>query len=466
MSVATAPPVARGGVGRASVTLILSSFASSAIGLLYWLIVARQLSKEQVGLDSAVVNTVTLVTTLGSLDLVNAIPRFLPAAGHRAARFIRSAYAVAIGLALVIAAAFLLGVRTWTPSLTYLVNDRTWTVWFLISVVVWAIFVLQDCVLIGFQRSQWIPIENISFAVLKLGSLIVLLELTPRYAVLLSWTLPAFVVVMAVNLRLVRPIVQHDARLLPDTLPPTRSIARSVLVGNSANIVGIVVGGSLPLLVTERLGAEANASYYLAWTMAYVLFLAPRYVSLVVLARAEHDRESFDDLVVDATLASMAIVAASVAVAVAGAGPLLGLVGDAYQGDTVLLLRIMCLAAIPHCVAMMAGAWARGRQRLRLAVAITTAEYTLVALLVMSLVGPLGVLGLGWAWLLAECVIAVGLIIAAVRSGVVTAGRVATSTRRGLAFSRQFVARRGRRPVADAVPGVENGLLEGRGRHS
>lgn len=212
-------------IGGASAVLIGSSFVSSAIGLAYWLVAARSLSPAQLGLDAAVVNTVMLATNLGSLDLVHAVPRYLPAAGNRAAAFVRTSYGVAVGLSLLVAVVFLVGVRTWTPSLAYLVDQVAWTALFLLAVMAWSTFALQDCVLIGLRRSNWVPIENVVFSVLKLVLLLVLVEVAPRYAVLLSWTLPALLFVAIVNLGVVRRAVRPTADTPPVSLPSSSPIS-------------------------------------------------------------------------------------------------------------------------------------------------------------------------------------------------------------------------------------------------
>jgi len=143
--------------------------------------------------------------------------------------------------------------------------------------------------------------------------------------------------------------------------------------------------------------------------MAYVLFLAPRYVSLVVLSRAEHQPEQLDDITLRATLASIALVGVAALVALVLARPVLGLVGSAYQDEAVGLLQLMCLAAVPHCVVVMVAAWARGRQRVVLAVLVSIAEYVAMIGFALLFVGRMGVMGFGWAWLAGETLAAVVL---------------------------------------------------------
>jgi O-antigen/teichoic acid export membrane protein len=439
------PRASRNGVGATSVTLILSQFAGSAIGLVYWLVAAHQLDKAQLGLDAAVINSALLASNLGSLDLVNAIPRYLPAAGSRSGVFIKVAYSVSVVLGLATAAVFLIGVDTWSPTLSVLVTNRAWLLWFLLTVVVWCVFSLQDSVLMGFQRSQWIPAENLSFSVLKLLMLFGFLQFAPEYALIGSWTVSAGVFVVIVNAGLVRRVVIHETVHQPSTLPPRRKLARSVLVGNSSNIIAIIIGGSLPIIVAERLGAESNASYYLAYTLSYVLFLAPRYVGLVVLAQAEHHRDRFDALAIRAALASMAVVGVSVVIAWVGAGPLLGLLDSGYDTETVELMRLMCLAAIPHCVVQLTGSWARGHQRLGLAFVITFTEYLLLGGLVLALLGGNGLMGVGWAWLITECTIALAIVLMGVRGRHISTHLVLEAARDGSRSLTRMVDRARRR---------------------
>lgn len=427
---ASLPPAP--GIGRTSVLLIGSNFATSAIGLLYWILAARRLDAAQLGVDAALVNTIVFVTNLGSLDLGNATPRFLPSSGRHAARFVGWVYAIATTLGLVVAVVYLLGADRWTPSLRIVVDEPLWAVMFCVGVVAWSIFALQDTVLIGLGQSRWIPPENVTFAVAKLGLLLALLEWSPRHAVLLSWVLPAAVFAVAVNLGIIRPALRDPDVVRPDRLPPVRRVARTVIVGNTANLMGIVALGVVPLVITERLGAQANASYYLAWTMAYVLFLAPRYVSLAVLARSHDTDDRFDAHSVRAALVSGGVVAASAAIASVLARPVLELVGSDYSDAAVDVLRILCWAAVPNVVVTIAIGWARGRDRLGTAITLNAAQYGAVLTVVIVAAERLGVRGIAWTWfavtsMLAGVVVLVGRRrIGAAYRGITVARRLAT----------------------------------------
>ena len=55
----------------------------------------------------------------------------------------------------------------------------------------------------------------------------------------------------------------------------------------------------------------------------------------------------------------------------------------------------------------------------------------MVAGLVVALVEPFGVMGIGWAWFIAESAIAIGVLVAGRRAGVLSRERLTSSLRRG-----------------------------------
>jgi Na+-driven multidrug efflux pump len=60
-------------------------------------------------------------------------------------------------------------------------------------------------------------------------------------------------------------------------------------------------------------------------------------------------------------------------------------------------------------VVVMVAAWARGRQRIVLAVVVSIAEYVAMIGFALLFVGRMGVVGFGWAWLAGETLAAVVL---------------------------------------------------------
>ncbi len=428
------------GVARTAAALVLGSFATSAVGVGYWLVAARHLDRAELGRDAATLSLVMLAAALGGLDWPNALPRYLPCAGSRARRFVGAVQASAVGLAVVVGLVLVVVASRSAPDLAHLVRSPSQLAVFAAAVVVWSAFSLQDAVLIGLGRERWLLVGNLAFALGKLGVLVVVVagSMTTN-PVVMSWIVPALVMVVVVQVMVVRPSLAVSAGS-EASLPSVRRLIGLVLTGAAANVVGTVVVGLMPLVVTAHLGSAATAGYQLAWSAAYVLFLAPRYVAQAVLARAGADTGRLDSVIAAASAGALALVGLAAVVAVVAAGPVLGLVGGSYRDDTTGLLRLMALAAVPHCVLVLAGAWARGHQRPTVAVVVTSTEYLTVMALVLVLAPRHGLVGVGWAWLVGESLVAALVLVA--RRRLARGGRV------GLVAAEQ--------PAGESIVGVPN----------
>ncbi|HEX2980124.1 MAG TPA: hypothetical protein VHO48_07660, partial [Anaerolineaceae bacterium] len=85
---------------RNGYSLVFSSLASSALGMLYWILAARLYPAEIVGLNSAVISTAAFLANIAQLNLTNAMNRFLPAAGRNTRRLISVSYLISVVLAI------------------------------------------------------------------------------------------------------------------------------------------------------------------------------------------------------------------------------------------------------------------------------------------------------------------------------------------------------------------------------
>src|SRR6478736_6527066 len=93
---------------RSATSLMMTTAVTSLLGLVFWLVAARNYSSESVGRASAQISAVSLVGSLAALNITPVLVRFLPAAGVRSGWLIMRSYAVTVGLALIAATVFVL----------------------------------------------------------------------------------------------------------------------------------------------------------------------------------------------------------------------------------------------------------------------------------------------------------------------------------------------------------------------
>src|SRR5205814_7849187 len=67
---------------RNGYALLFSGAATSGLGLLYWAVAARLYPLATVGLNSALLSAMLLLSCMAQLSLNNVLVRFIPAAGH------------------------------------------------------------------------------------------------------------------------------------------------------------------------------------------------------------------------------------------------------------------------------------------------------------------------------------------------------------------------------------------------
>src|SRR4029077_14069353 len=93
------------------------------------------------------------------------------------------------------------------------------------------------------------------------------------------------------------------------------------------------------------------------------------------------------------------------------AGFILRLFGEEYQGQSEGLLRVLTLAVLPHGVNAIFLSVARVRRQVGRIVMIQAALAGLSLSLSWLLLGAFGILGVGVAWLLAQSVVAIILLV-------------------------------------------------------
>ncbi|MFJ5880449.1 lipopolysaccharide biosynthesis protein [Kitasatospora cineracea] len=394
--------------------LAASSLLSAGLGSLFWVLATRSYSAAEVGRSYTALSATMFLSTLGSLNLGDALVRFVPTAGRRTRSLVLRCYLVAATGSAAVAVAFLLLVPAVAPALGEL-RRPVLAVAFVAATAGYAVFVLQDGALTGVRRAGWVLGENTLFAVAKAGLLTLCAAFAVGTGILLSWAAALVLAIAATNLVLFRSAVPaHQAVPAADAdgpRPPER-IARwagADYLGNLFTFAGTTV---LPLMVLDRLGADGSAYYSLAYVIASTLYVAAFSMghSLVVEGTrdparlAEHARR---------LLRHSTLLVTAAALPIAAAAPwILGLFGPDYAARGSTALRLMALSAIPNTVPNVVLQIARVRRALPWMVGVRLAFAATVVALTAALLPPFGLTGIGAAWLIAECAIALPLLAA------------------------------------------------------
>ncbi len=403
---------------RNGYALVLSSAATSALGMVYWILAARSYTDEAVGLNSALISTMIFLASVAQLNLVNALNRFIPRAGRATGRLAIYAYLISLAMALTTGVLFVLGIDIWAPALGFLGSRPFFTLWFTFAIMTWCIFVLQDSLLTGLRRATWVPIENTIFALAKIVLLIGFARPFPQYGVFASWTVPVVALLLPVNLLIFRRLIPRHVQATQGRAEPIVpvEIAKYVVSDYFGSLIWMATINLLPLIVLERVGAAANAYFYLSWTIAYSLYLVSRNMGMSLITEAAMDQTQLRVYSYRMFVQTARLLVPGVTVILLGAPYILRLFGNSYATEGTALLRLLCLSALPNIVTSIYVAIARVQRRMIAIVLVFTSLCALVLTLSYILLEVYGIMGVGVAWLSSQTLIATILMFTQLRS--------------------------------------------------
>lgn len=399
--------------------LALSAGLSSILGLLFWILVARFYPTSTVGINSAVLSAMLLLSGIAQLGLNSVLVRFIPVAGSTTPRLIKYAYLTSVVATAVSVLIFTLGASLWAPSLRLLLEQPLFLVSFIAASIIWSIFSLQDSVLTGLRKAVWVPVENTIFSVLKIVLLILFASTFQLYGILAAWMLPVAILIIPVNLlifkRLLPRYLAESREKDPDKALSMGWIARYTTGNYIGTLFTLLSATLLPLLIFERLGADQNAYFYLPWTITTSLQLLGQNMTTSLVVEAASEQEKLSAYGYRILIHSLRLLLPIVAVLVFGAPLILRIFGSAYSEEGSQLLRLLALAVIPNLVVVLYIGIARVQNQIKGMVLVQGLLSALVIGSSLILMEVFGITGVGWGWLGSQSLVAVFLLIAILR---------------------------------------------------
>jgi O-antigen/teichoic acid export membrane protein len=388
-------PVVRNGY-----LLAVTSLLTAGLGVAYWAVAARMSSPEEVGRSAATITALTLVANVAGLNLTGSFGYLLPRLGRSSRRFVAGSYLLTAALATVLGLA-VLGVvaAIGTSPLDYLVGSPLAAVLFVVAAPVFVLFAIQDGVLIGLRRADWVLGENLTFAVGKLAALVVLLALGVAHGIAYSWIGATAVLVPVLTALIFTRLLRADGAEPDGERLSPRDVRRFVGLQHAGALVGQLMMNLLPLVVLGLLGSTANGLFYVPWTIAITVDLISHSMGSSLTVEGASDPAQLGRHVRSISRKLAVLLGAGGLVGLVVAPEVLRIYGAAYAGNGTLLLRLLIVGALFRAVVVVAQSAARARGRTALNLVTESATCVLVLGVSAVLLPVLGIEAAGWAWL-------------------------------------------------------------------
>jgi O-antigen/teichoic acid export membrane protein len=402
-------------VHRDGLALVLSYGLTSAVGLLYWIVAARLFDPATVGINSVALSTMMLLGGIAHLNLTQALLRFVPVAGRRTRRLVVSCYAVAITVAALVGLGYAAGARHWAPQMVDAVGYGPLLVFFAVATPAWALFTVQDYLLTALKRATVVPLENLVFALLKIGLLAAAVSVGYVFGIAASWVLATVLIVVAVNVWLLVHAIPRAGAGEPVEPVRPRVVARFVRSDYAGATLWQVAMNGIPALVLARLGAEDAGVYGIVWTIAITLYLIPSAMAQSMIAHTAGDPGQAESARRAMERRSLMLVVPVAVVLTLGAYPVLWLFGEHYAQRGAWTLALAALSGVPQVITAAAVAQARVQQNMRVLVVVPGSLAIGVLAGAWLLMPVLGIAGVALSWLVVQLTGAAVLLVRAWR---------------------------------------------------
>ncbi len=349
-----------------SISLILGKMVTMGIGFLVWLIAARLFAPTEVGLASGAVSAMMLCVQLALFGAGAAVITLFPQHQHRPANLLDTAITVVAAASLVAGGCFLLFASSVFRELNVVAAVPSYTIAFLAMCAFGTLGVLFDQVGTALRRGDQVLVRNLLFSVVTLGVLVGLPlagGATSSLAILGAWVGGGLISVGLgyIQLRQALPGYRFRPRVRRDL---ARHLVGIGLPNWALTMTERAPGSILPIVVTELLSPEANATWYAVWMMAWVVYVIPIQVGLSLFAEASHRPDELGRAVRNGLSLSLGIGA----VAAAGSalvGPfMLSFLGSSYVEGGTAPLRILVIVVFPFAFIQAYFSVCRSRQQL------------------------------------------------------------------------------------------------------
>ena len=383
---------------RNALALMISSGGSAVLGLVFWILAAHVATTTVVGKTTAAIAAMLLLATLAQLSFGSIFERFLPVAGDLTRSFVRRSYVLTVTTAVILTVGYIaLGFdhRFLPPSFG-------WKVFFVAAVVLWAIFALQDSVLVGLRASKWVAVENIGYGIAKLALLPVFVLVSRTQGIFIAWTIPVGAALVGVSWYLFRHRIPSHmaASSRTEDLPTTRELIWLSSAQYASLLSTVFLPSIVTLIVIVRLGAVSNAYYYLPAMIATNLQALAFGVVRSFLVEASSEPHALKAHADSAIRGLAAVMIPCVVLGIIFAPVYLRVFGDAYARHGTDLMRMLLLSLVGTSVMIFYSTFAWLDKRLWWITARNVAFSAIYLIAIVALIGRLGINAIGVASLI------------------------------------------------------------------
>ncbi len=381
---------------------MLATGVMAGFGFFFWLISARLFSTEDIGLATTLISVMNIIALLSLIGFDSAFVRFLPNSDKRNDH-LNTGLILVGATALVLAFLFIVFVPEISPRISFIGENLPIALAFIFFCVMSALNILTDSVFLADRQTKFTLIINTAFSVLKM----VLPFAFIGWGALGVFTAAAIAQTVGFVLSIVVMMRKFDYRPQFIISNNILKLVRQYCLGNYiAVILNLLPIALLPIIITNNLGPEQAAYYYIVMMIANLLYVIPQATTKSLFAEGSNNEGTLRTNVGKSVRNISILLIPAIAVLILGGKYILGIFGEDYSTGGLTLLYFIAIAAIPVSGYSIFYALLRIKKGLN-GLIITNIFYAGSIIGLSYALLPMGLVGIGIAWLFGNVVASV-----------------------------------------------------------
>ncbi len=375
------------------------TFISGGLGFVFWIIVARIYSAEQVGIATSLISIMALLGGLAELGLGSNLMRHLPKSAHKNA-LVNSSFVIVMLVTLPASTLFLLGLPIFSPQMLFLRSSIFYIVTFIVFVVFSSWNILSENAFMAFRAADNILVKNTITSVLKIVLPFIFIvfgaygifasaALAITFGVLVSFVL------LILNFKL-RPSIMINFSLIKET---SKYSFTNYITNFALNVPSFI----LPVIILNTLSAKYAAYYYIASTIQTNLQIIPSATTQALLTEGSYNETELEKHLKKAMISTFVILLPATAMIVLGGNIVLQFFGKGYATGAIQFLRLYSISTLFTAFIFICNAIMNVKHQIKLLVILNVSASVLTLGLSYAFI-PDGLVGIGWGWTLGQVI--------------------------------------------------------------
>ncbi len=398
-----------------SIYILFNTGMTAILGFLFWALVARLYSAEDVGLGSALISAGTLLAFVGSLGFDYSLIRFLNNSEKTPSSLINISMITGTIATLSVSAIFLVGVPLWSPAFSHLRNNPFFTLAFVTFTTAYTLNSFLTAIFMGFRRSKFAFFQNIINNILKLILVAVFIPLVRNLAIFSSWGV-SLVISLAIGMFFFLPRIfpgyQHRIIIKSEI---TKDMVHFSLINYISHGLFALPQWILPIIIVNTIGAEQNAFFYISFGLASMLFAIPGASSISLFVEGSNEISNLRRDLIRSLKFTLSITIPAIIIIILLGDKILLIFGREYSSEGNHLLWFLAPSALPMIITTLFLSIARVERNLKAIFLVTAGIAIGILALSLLLINSIGITGIAVAWLTVHTLVALVLLPGFVR---------------------------------------------------